>query len=65
MDLIDRLNDLASQVPKQPPHLQARGAAMTALVMPFINALGYNVFDPTVVVPEHTADVVHGQRRSK
>ena len=25
--------------------------------MPFINALGYNVFDPTEVVPEFTADV--------
>ncbi|MCA9175602.1 MAG: type I restriction enzyme HsdR N-terminal domain-containing protein [Planctomycetales bacterium] len=25
--------------------------------MPLINALGYNVFDPTVVVPEFTADV--------
>ena len=28
-----------------------------ALIMPFISALGYNVFDPTEVVPEFTADV--------
>ncbi len=27
------------------------------MVMPFINALGYNVFDPLEVVPEYTADV--------
>ncbi|MCT4562589.1 MAG: type I restriction endonuclease [Crocinitomicaceae bacterium] len=29
----------------------------TSLVLPFLNALGYNVFDPTEVVPEFTADV--------
>ncbi len=28
-----------------------------ALIMPFISALGYNVFDPSEVVPEFTADV--------
>lgn len=32
-------------------------AAKTALVMPFIQALGYDVFSPTEVVPEFTADV--------
>jgi len=32
-------------------------ATKNALIMPFINALGYNVFDPTEVVPEFTADV--------
>ena len=25
--------------------------------MPFLNALGYDVFDPQIVVPEFTADV--------
>lgn len=32
-------------------------AAKNALVMPFIRALGYNVFDPGEVVPEFTCDV--------
>ncbi len=32
-------------------------AAKTALVMPFIQALGYDVFNPSEVVPEYTADV--------
>lgn len=32
-------------------------AAKNALVMPFIRALGYNVFDPGEVVPEYTCDV--------
>jgi predicted type IV restriction endonuclease len=57
MDLIDQLRALAAQIPKQVVHLQTEEATKNALVMPFINALGYNVFDPTEVVPEFTADV--------
>lgn len=57
MDLIDRLRELALRLPKQLPHLSTEEATKTALVMPFIAALGYNVFDPTEVVPEFTADV--------
>ena len=32
-------------------------ATKNALVMPFINALGYNVFDPREVIPEFVADI--------
>lgn len=32
-------------------------ATKTAVVLPFIHALGYDIFDPTEVVPEFTADV--------
>ncbi|MBN2562652.1 MAG: type I restriction enzyme HsdR N-terminal domain-containing protein [Phycisphaerae bacterium] len=57
MDLIDKLRELAIRIPKQLPHLSTEEATKTALVMPLISALGYNVFDPTEVVPEFTADV--------
>jgi len=57
MDLIDRINQLAAQAPKQIAHISTEEATKNALVMPFINALGYNVFDPTEVTPELTADV--------
>ncbi|MCA9552837.1 MAG: type I restriction enzyme HsdR N-terminal domain-containing protein [Myxococcales bacterium] len=57
MDLADQLQALAARIPKQTEHLQTEAATSTALVMPFIAALGYNVFDPTEVVPEFTADV--------
>src|SRR5690606_13357017 len=46
-----------SRVQKQLPSIQTEEATKNALVMPFINALGYNVFDPTEVIPEFTADV--------
>lgn len=59
MDFIDRIRELAQQAPR----IKASGLVRTeegtknALIMPFINALGYNVFDPTEVTPEHVADV--------
>jgi len=57
MDLIDRLRELSVRKSKQIVHLQTEEATKNALVMPFIDALGYNVFNPLEVVPEFTADV--------
>ena len=57
MELIDQLTNLASRVQKQLTHIQTEEATKTALIMPFINALGYNVFDPTEVVPEFICDI--------
>lgn len=57
MDLIDSLSRLASRLPQQLPLLTTEEATKNALVMPLINALGYNVFDPLEVVPEFIADV--------
>lgn len=57
MDFADRLNALAARIEKQKSVIQTEEAAKTAFVMPFIQALGYDVFDPTEVVPEFIADV--------
>ncbi len=57
MDFIDQIRQIAARIPRQLEHIRTEEATKTALVMPFINALGYNVFDPTEVVPEFTADV--------
>lgn len=59
MDFIDKIRDLSSQAAKlkQGGHIRTEEATKNALVMPFINALGYNVFDPTEVTPELDADV--------
>jgi len=57
MDLIDQLSNLASRAQKQIAHIQTEEATKNALIMPFINALGYNVFDPTEVVPEFICDI--------
>lgn len=57
MDLIDQLRVLSAQAEKLGEHLKTEEATKQALVLPFISALGYSVFDPTEVVPEFTADV--------
>lgn len=57
MDLIDKIRAISTQAQKQLDLIQTEEATKTALVMPFIVALGYNVFDPSEVSPELTADV--------
>lgn len=57
MDFIDRIRELAARAEKQLSIIQTEEATKNALVMPFISALGYNVFDPTEVTPELHADV--------
>lgn len=57
MELEARLAELAKVVREHREVLLTEQAAKTALVMPFIQALGYNVFNPSEVVPEFTCDV--------
>lgn len=57
MDLQDSLMQMSARIPSQLDHVKTEEATKNALIMPFINALGYNVFDPTEVVPEFVADV--------
>lgn len=57
MDIIDSLSQLASRLPRLRETVQTEEATKNALVMPFLQALGYNVFDPFEVVPEYTSDV--------
>ena len=57
MDLLDSLSRLANQLPRLAETLQTEEATKNALVMPMLQALGYNVFDPFEVMPEYTADV--------
>ena len=57
MDLRETLDSLADRLENQQSLLTNEEATKNALIMPVINALGYNVFDPTEVLPEFTADV--------
>jgi hypothetical protein len=57
MDFIDQVRSLASRVGQAKDLLQTEEATKNAMVMPFIQLLGYNVFDPLEVTPELIADV--------
>jgi predicted type IV restriction endonuclease len=57
MELTDKIKSLAARLEKQRENVVTEEACKNAFVMPFLNALGYDVFDPSIVVPEFTADV--------
>ena len=57
MSFADKLSALTQRIPNLIDHLETEEATKNALVMPFIAALGYDVFNPLEVVPEFTADV--------
>ena len=58
IDLVDRLREMSNRIRQRVDNVKSEEATKTALVMPFVNhVLGYNVFDPSEVVPEFVADV--------
>lgn len=57
MDLIDKLKRIGERFTKLQNQVQTEEATKNAFVMPFISALGYDVFNPLEVVPEYVADV--------
>lgn len=57
MDFIDHLRVLATRIANTKDMIQTEEATKNAMVMPFIQILGYNVFDPLEVTPELIADV--------
>lgn len=57
MSFETKLKSLAVKAENIVGLLATEEATKNALVMPFIAALGYDVFDPTEVVPEFNADV--------
>jgi len=57
MDFIDQIKGISQQIQKLKEQILTEEATKNAFVMPFINALGYNVFNPMEVCPEFTADV--------
>ncbi|WP_431081214.1 type I restriction endonuclease [Pseudomonas thivervalensis] len=58
MEFIDRLNAMSAKVNQLASTIQTEEATKTAFVMPFIHTvLGYDVFDPSEVVPEYICDI--------
>ena len=54
---IEKLKGLSEKVRNQRELIKTEEATKTAFVLPFIQLLGYNVFDPREVIPEYTADI--------
>ncbi len=57
MDFKDQIKQLGERVVKLKDQIQTEEATKNAFIMPFIQTLGYDVFNPTEVVPEFISDI--------
>ncbi len=57
MDLKLKLEQLHQRVIHLKDQINTEEATKNAFVMPFIQILGYDIFNPTEVVPEHICDI--------
>jgi hypothetical protein len=57
MDLKLKLEQLHQRVVGLKDQIKTEEATKNAFVMPFIQILGYDIFNPTEVVPEHICDI--------
>ena len=54
----ESLRSISERVKTHSSSMATEEALKTAVVLPFLRALGYDVFDPNEVIPEFTADAV-------
>lgn len=57
MDFKDNIKQLGERVTKLKDSIATEEATKNAFIMPFIQALGYDVFNPLEVVPEFISDI--------
>lgn len=57
MDFKDEIKQFGERVEKLKSQISTEEATKNAFIMPFIKALGYDVFNPLEVVPEFVADI--------
>lgn len=57
MDFKDQVRQLGGRVVSMRERVETEEATKNAFIMPFIQLLGFDVFDPSEIVPEFTCDV--------
>ncbi len=57
MDFIDEIKQFSAKIQEIKDKIKTEEATKVSIIMPFLQLLNYNVFDPHEVVPEFTADV--------
>ena len=57
MDLNEKLYELSERITKLKDSITTEEATKQSFILPFFQALGYDVFNPLEFVPEFTADV--------
>ncbi len=57
MDFKDQIKILGERIGKLKDQIQTEEATKHSFIMPFLQTLGYDVFNPTEVIPEFVADI--------
>jgi hypothetical protein len=57
MDFKDQIKQFSERVTKMRDNIQTEEATKNAFIMPFLQILGYDVFNPLEVVPEFICDI--------
>jgi hypothetical protein len=57
MDFKDQIKQLADRISKIKEQVLTEEATKTAFIMPMLQTLGYDVFNPSEIVPEFVADI--------
>lgn len=57
MDFKDTIKQISERIEKLKENIETEEATKNAFIMPFINALGYDVFNPLEVIPEMVCDI--------
>lgn len=57
MDFIDRIGTISQRIEKVKDKIVNEEATKNSFIIPFIEALGYDIYDPNEVFPEFTADI--------
>lgn len=57
MSFVGKIKDLGQKARELKQDISTEEATKTALILPFIAALGYDIFNPLEVIPEYIADV--------
>ncbi|CAM2767032.1 type I restriction endonuclease [Helicobacter burdigaliensis] len=57
MEFENQLNAIIETIAERKALVNTEEATKMTFIMPFLKALGYDVFDPSIVVPEYTADI--------
>ncbi|OGI02596.1 MAG: hypothetical protein A2104_10445 [Candidatus Melainabacteria bacterium GWF2_32_7] len=57
MDFVDKIKELSERVKKLRGQIQTEEATKNAFIMPLIQILEYDIFNPNEVIPEFVADI--------
>lgn len=61
-DFADQIRELAAKLETIKGHVFTEEATKASMVMPFLQVMGYDVFDPIEVIPEFKAELRKGEK---